>query len=230
MLVYYLLTKLPKVAGFAHQIHNKDGLYQTFKNMRHTCKDAISSKKEVPTKRVTTRWNSDLACAETHRDLRAPIEMMTASSNYKLTRYQLLPRQWDWLSVLCDCLPVSIPNISPNCIQAERIYFQIFEAPTLFFSQTQTPLIHEALPWMMTLKIQLEVMRDDPDNEVPPIIRLAAHSALHVHKKYMRLMEEADIYWIAIGALFSYSLSKTPNLTGGTSTVSLVQTSVVCRQ
>ncbi|KAG8733478.1 hypothetical protein FRC11_005942 [Ceratobasidium sp. 423] len=117
--------------------------------MVERCKDLIDPKvkKEVPTKRITTRWNSDLACAETHWDSQAPIQSMTDNAANKLGRYHLSTTQWTWLDWLRKTLPF---------------------------------------------------LRDNTHIGIPSVIRLAAYSALHVLNKYMSLLEESDIYWMAV--------------------------------
>jgi hypothetical protein len=102
-----LYTK-SQVNGFAHHIHKSSTLHVAFHRLRDTCKASIPTKQELPTKYVSTRWNSQLDSAESHRDLRPPIEMMTANSEYKLTRYKLTDPQWKLLNELCECLPVRI--------------------------------------------------------------------------------------------------------------------------
>src|SRR5688572_5889989 len=98
-----------QISGFAVQVHSKDSLYNRFKSIRDSLKGSLTMKKEVPTKRVSMRWNSDLACAETHRDLHVPIEVMTNTKvgKYDMTEYQLSLKLWELLSEVCDCLPVS---------------------------------------------------------------------------------------------------------------------------
>jgi hypothetical protein len=56
---------------------------------------------------------------------------------------------------------------------------------------------------MELLKYRLELMRDDFDKVLKPVTRIAAHAALVVLNKYLGIMEESDIYWMATGALFS---------------------------
>ncbi|KAG8750573.1 hypothetical protein FRC11_010290, partial [Ceratobasidium sp. 423] len=122
---------------------------------------------------------SDLACAETHWDLQAPIQSMTGSAANKLGRYHLSTTRWTWLDGLQKTLP-------------------LFKDPTDFFSQKEVPLVHEVLPSLLTLRLRLEFLRDDVHAGIPSIIRLAAYSALDVLNKYMSLLEESDVYWMAV--------------------------------
>lgn len=52
---------------------------------------------------------------------------------------------------------------------------------------------------MELLRFRLTLMRDDSKNKLRPIMRVAAHSALIVVDKYLKLMEESDIYWMSVG-------------------------------
>ncbi|KAG9076095.1 hypothetical protein FRC06_009705, partial [Ceratobasidium sp. 370] len=82
----------------------------------------------------------------------------------------------------------------------------VLEEPTLMFSQKETLLIHEALPSMYVMKFRLERMRDDADNDLHPITRVAAYSALTVVDKYIKLMEESDLYFMAVALCPWYKL------------------------
>ncbi|CAE6447109.1 unnamed protein product, partial [Rhizoctonia solani] len=170
---------LPKITGFAHQIHTVSTLYATFKSILAAVKDSVSTKKEVPTKRIATRWNSDFACAETHLELRTPISIMTTNPTYKMAKYMLSVLQWEMLSELVGCLAV-------------------FHHLTLVHSQSCVPLIHEVIPDLLLLKYCLELMRDDLKRELKSVTRVAAQAALHVLDKYLKRLEESDIYWLAI--------------------------------
>ncbi|CAE6424423.1 unnamed protein product [Rhizoctonia solani] len=167
------------ITGFAHQIHTVSTLYATFKSILAAVKDSVSTKKEVPTKRVATRWNSDYACAETHLELRTPISIMTSNPTYKMSKYMLSVLQWEMLSELVGCLAV-------------------FYHLTLVHSQSCVPLIHEVIPDLLVLKFRLELMRDDVKHELKSVTRVAAQAALHVLDKYLKRLEESDIYWFAI--------------------------------
>ncbi|KAF8600191.1 hypothetical protein BDV93DRAFT_423316, partial [Ceratobasidium sp. AG-I] len=125
-----------------------------------------------------TRWNPELRCAETYRDLQTPIEVMTADSTRNLTKFRLTPGQWKLNSEMCECL-------------------QVFLEPTLFFLRKEAAIIHEVVPTMSTLRYRLELMRDDVDRVLHPATRIAAQSSLSTLDKYMGIMGESDIYWMA---------------------------------
>ncbi|KAL5633080.1 hypothetical protein ACGC1H_003542 [Rhizoctonia solani] len=170
---------LPKITGFAHQIHASPTLYATFKSFVVRFKDMLQTKKEVPTKRVATRWDSDLACALTHLELRLPIDAMTAGSAFKMGRYGLTAAQWSLLEDMVACLFT-------------------FKQLTLRYSQSCMPLLHEVIPDLLVLKYRLTLMRNDTSHQSDVVIRLAAQTSLQVLEKYLDRLEESDIYWVAI--------------------------------
>ncbi|CUA77267.1 Putative AC transposase [Rhizoctonia solani] len=177
----------PKAAGFANQIHGSGTLYAAFVAIRNQCKDLLTTQKEVPTQRVVTRWGADLACARTHGELRPAIDAMTSRPGYKLGKFQMSPAQWEMLDECVECL-------------------EIFEEPTHIHSQSNTALVHEVIPHLLLMKFRLGLIRDaiyDPETEQPLrlVSRVAAVAAIHVVNKYLKLLEAADIYWLAIGAL-----------------------------
>ncbi|CAE6518411.1 unnamed protein product, partial [Rhizoctonia solani] len=174
----------PKAAGFANQIHGSGTLYAAFVAIRNQCKDLLTTQKEVPTQRVVTRWGADLACARTHGELRPAIDAMTSRPGYKLGKFQMSPAQWEMLDECVECL-------------------EIFEEPTHIHSQSNTALVHEVIPHLLLMKFRLGLIRDaiyDPETEQPLrlVSRVAAVAAIHVVNKYLKLLEAADIYWLAI--------------------------------
>jgi hypothetical protein len=77
----------------------------------------------------------------------------------------------------------------------------VFQEPTDRFSQAEVPLIHNTIPELLTLKSRLEDIRDDVYKQgLHPITRVAAEAALRVYHKYMGIMEDSDVYDIAVGA------------------------------
>ena len=47
---------------------------------------------------------------------------------------------------------------------------------------------------------------NDPEDELPNVVRVAAQAALLLIEKYYTLMSECDLYIIAIGMYFCHSL------------------------
>ncbi|CAE7097739.1 unnamed protein product [Rhizoctonia solani] len=170
---------LPKITGFAHQIHASPTLYAIFKSLVTRFKDMLQTGKEVPTKRVATRWDSDLACALTHIELRLPINAMTTNPSFNMSKYGLDDLQWTLLEDMVACLFA-------------------FKRLTLRYSQSCIPLLHEVIPDLLVLKYRLTLMRDDTNHQSNIVIRVAAQAALQVLEKYLNRLEESDIYWLAI--------------------------------
>lgn len=67
------------------------------------------------------------------------------------------------------------------------------------FSQAEVPLIHEVIPMLETMEHHLQTVRDDVDNQLSPVIRVAAVAALLVIGKYYALSDDNEVYRIAIG-------------------------------
>ncbi|KAG8769320.1 hypothetical protein FRC12_005039 [Ceratobasidium sp. 428] len=170
----------PKINGFASAILHSNTLLPTFVNIRNICKaqGEITTEKELPSSFVSTRWNSQLKTGITHLALQPAVEVMTANSNYKMEKYHLSKSQWNLLKEVCECL-------------------EIFEEITLMFSQKDTPTIHEVLPMLYLTRHRLTRMRDNDDEGLRPITRVAAHSAIVVTEKYAKLLEKTCLYPLA---------------------------------
>ena len=80
---------------------------------------------------------------------------------------------------------------------------QIFEEPSRLFSQGNAALIVDVIPAFDNLRLSLEGIRDDNDleNDISPVMRVAAHAALLMVDKYEIFTWDCDIYYIAIGML-----------------------------
>ncbi|QRW24601.1 hAT family dimerization protein [Rhizoctonia solani] len=109
---------------------------------------------------------------------------MTSRPAFKLSSYGMSQVQWDMLKECTECL-------------------EIFEEPTLIHSQKGIALIHEVIPHMLLMKHRLIRIRDaihDAETEQPPqlVACVAAVAAIQVIDKYLKLLEGADIYWLAI--------------------------------
>lgn len=76
---------------------------------------------------------------------------------------------------------------------------QIFEGPTKLFSQSQVPLIVDAIPMLEAIEESMVAVRDDNDAELPNVIRVAAQAALLLIDKYSIFTNDCELYQIAIG-------------------------------
>jgi hypothetical protein len=72
------------------------------------------------------------------------------------------------------------------------------------FSETQVPSIHQVVPALLKLQDRLLASVGNPS--LPPLLRVAAQSALDVFDKYMRLFKSSSIYWVALGELNAVEL------------------------
>ncbi|CAE6475468.1 unnamed protein product, partial [Rhizoctonia solani] len=158
--------------------------------MRHSSSVETDARSSLPPRRryLHSVWRLAgelMPPGRTHKELRLVIDSMTSSTAYKLGQYQMSLTQWDMLSEANECL-------------------EVFEEPTHIHSQKGVALIHEVILHMLLLKFRLELMRDaaviNPRTGQTPrlVIRVAAFAALNVVNKYLKLMESAYIYWLAI--------------------------------
>lgn len=76
---------------------------------------------------------------------------------------------------------------------------QIFEGPTKLFSQSQVPLIVDAIPMLEAIEESMVAVQDDNDAELPNVIRVAAQAALLLIDKYSIFTNDCELYQIAIG-------------------------------
>ncbi|KAG8777328.1 hypothetical protein FRC12_000433 [Ceratobasidium sp. 428] len=95
---------LTKTNGFAIRVLNSATLGPAFIHLQNTCEASgtVKTKKTLPSSYVCTQWSSQLETGKTHLELRVPVEMMTASTNFQLTKYQLSAPQWDLLTEMCQ--------------------------------------------------------------------------------------------------------------------------------
>jgi hypothetical protein len=66
------------------------------------------------------------------------------------------------------------------------------------------PLIHQVIPVLLKLRDRLNGTISNPNQQIHPLLRVASHVALKVFDKYMRLFEDASIYWVALGEFVLY--------------------------
>lgn len=61
------------------------------------------------------------------------------------------------------------------------------------------PLIVDAVPMLEAMEESMVAVRDDDDEELPVVIRVAAQAALLLIDKYSVFTSECKLYQIAIG-------------------------------
>nr|GAT45667.1 predicted protein [Mycena chlorophos] len=195
----------PKVAGFARRLHDTTIIQEAFAklvasdNERRIAENAqkveeareknqkleeieddleiVLEQKSALDRRVPTRWDSDMRCLSAHAHFENPIKQLCAVSRWKMAKYLLTPDQW---SLAENMIPV----------------LEIFESLTKLFSQAEVPLIHQVLPLMEALEHDLVRVRADED--LQPVIRIAAHASLIILGKYYALTDDCPAYSHAI--------------------------------
>ncbi|EJC97720.1 uncharacterized protein FOMMEDRAFT_98270, partial [Fomitiporia mediterranea MF3/22] len=172
---------LYKVAGLAKRVNDSGRLKSRFESLVDAAaKDPnspITGEKHTLDRRVSTRWNSDLACLDAYFLLYPIVEQLTAVQEFKLQNFVLSDTQLHLAKELCDIL-------------------LIVEGPTRLFSQANVPLIANIIP--MLLVIQQALTRASEDTSQPSVLRIAAYAGTLVCKKYYALADECEIYYIAI--------------------------------
>ena len=99
-------------------------------------------------------------------------------------------------------------NLTITLLLIHFLILQVFDAPTKLFSTAQVPLITEVLPNLDAIEASMIRVRDEPDAELLDVVRVAAQAALLLIEKYYTLMNECDLYIIAIGTCFVIELFK----------------------
>jgi hypothetical protein len=61
----------------------------------------------------------------------------------------------------------------------------------------------DAVPILEDIQRSLSAVRDDVDDGLPKIVRIAAQAALLLSHKYSLLSADCELYQIAIGMIFS---------------------------
>ena len=95
----------PKVAGLARRVHDSPMLQDKLEKLIAAQKK-LSGQKRSLTRRVPTRWNSDLACLASHVELETPVKQLTSDSENQLVKYALNHKQWALAKELIEVLEV----------------------------------------------------------------------------------------------------------------------------
>lgn len=78
---------------------------------------------------------------------------------------------------------------------------QLFDDATQIFSTAETPLIVNVIPTLEELREGLISARDDSENEISNVVRVACKAGLLLIDKYSTFAHDCDIYLIAIGEI-----------------------------
>ncbi|KAG8914001.1 hypothetical protein FRC00_001108 [Tulasnella sp. 408] len=112
----------PKVAGFARRVHDSSTLKEKFDAIvNQDIRDGkLEGSKTSLSRRVATRWNSDLHCLQDHIHFKRQVMQLIAQEP-SLDNYTLSEQEWKLAEEVAEVLV-------------------IFEKPTLLFSNSEVPL------------------------------------------------------------------------------------------
>lgn len=80
------------------------------------------------------------------------------------------------------------------------MYFpKLFKGTTELFSKSQVPLIVDVIPMLEQIREGLIGARDDKDNEVPNVVRVACQAGILLVDKYSTFTADCPVYPISIG-------------------------------
>ncbi|QRV82276.1 AC transposase [Ceratobasidium sp. AG-Ba] len=179
-----IITKCGKLAK---RVHQSPELKYKLEALVNSLTSTLQTGRRTLARYISTRWNSVCECLESHRELQACVEMLTADAANGLREFRLSDHQWNILDQMVRVL-------------------KIFQEVTLLFSQSDQPLLHEVIPVFLRMRRRLEIVREDKAQQLDPLIRVAAHSSLLVLEKYFELFKNSEVYWIALVMCPNYKL------------------------
>ncbi|TFK34202.1 hypothetical protein BDQ12DRAFT_700513 [Crucibulum laeve] len=163
----YALHIFPRMAGLSHCVHDSTTLKEKFDKMVQK-NPLLSGGQHTLTRRVPTRWNSDCACLESHLHFKTIVQELTIVPSNGLKAYELSPKQWAMAADVLDVL-------------------QLFNDFTNLFSQSEVPLVVDAVPMEILEKSLIAVF-----------IWVAAQASLLLIHKYSIFTTDCELYHIAI--------------------------------
>lgn len=122
-------------------------------------------------------------------------------SSLKLKKYELTADQWDLAADVREVLLVQLSSKFLN-LSLYSLFIQLFDRITYIFSQADTPLIVDVLPCLEDLRAGLTAARDDEEHDVANVVRVACHASILLLEKYLGIIEDHDIYILAIGMCY----------------------------
>ncbi|KAH6897554.1 hypothetical protein BKA70DRAFT_1076188, partial [Coprinopsis sp. MPI-PUGE-AT-0042] len=186
------LSIIPRVSGFARRIHDNTTLLEQFLSLVELNPELKGTICRIA-RRVPTRWDSDYDCLDSTLFFKPVVQVMHGMP--QLSAYRLLSLQWALVEDLVETL-------------------KLFAHLTKLFSQPDVPLIVDVYPLLIRLEQTLIAVRDDilPEENWPidengdaveplptnPVFRVAAQASLLMIEKYRGLLDEYEIYQIAM--------------------------------
>jgi hypothetical protein len=187
------------VAGLARRIHDGSTLKEKFDKLVQNDENLAGSKTALD-RRVPTRWNSDFSCLDAHVHFKNVIQQLTGVAANKLQAYRLTNPQWEMADELLEVLEVRACTLEFSARNADPTnpFLEIFDGPTKLFSESQVPIIADAVPMLEKIEASMIQVRDAAD-ELPAVICVAAQATLFLIDKYFLLTDDCELYKIAIG-------------------------------
>ncbi|KAI0028505.1 hypothetical protein K488DRAFT_58439 [Vararia minispora EC-137] len=179
---YSLLTK---VSGLARKVHDSATLREALEQKISAHLPDTPTEQHTLTRRVPTRWNADFACMRSHLLFQNAVQELTGVTSNKLGAFRLTDSQWRLAEEVCSRL------------------LPLFDDLTRLFSHSNVPLIHEAVPMLMSLIKKLR--RASLTDSLPAVSRVASRASEIMAQKYFDLLtDECEVYIIAIGTLYHF--------------------------
>ncbi|KDN40563.1 hypothetical protein RSAG8_08035, partial [Rhizoctonia solani AG-8 WAC10335] len=126
---------IPKIAGLARRVNDSPTLETLFRDLVAKDPELEGNACSLP-RHVATRWNSNQLAILGHLHFKGPVKWLTGHDRLKLKKYALTDHQWELAHQLSEVL-------------------EIFREPTEYFSQAGVPLIHEVLPQLLALVLDM---------------------------------------------------------------------------
>lgn len=95
------------MAGLARRVHDSATLREKFDRLVADDEELQGTRRTL-TRRVPTRWNSDLQCILSHLYFKEVIEQLTATPSLNLKAYRLSSDQWSIAEDVSEVLYVCI--------------------------------------------------------------------------------------------------------------------------
>ena len=99
------------MAGLARRVHDSATLHEKFADLVKG-DTTLTRNRRALSRRVPTRWNSDLECLLSHVYFRNVVEQLTAVSSNGLQAYRLTVEQWGMVDDIKEILLVYFQLLS----------------------------------------------------------------------------------------------------------------------
>ncbi|KAL1697946.1 hypothetical protein EV121DRAFT_218879, partial [Schizophyllum commune] len=173
------LTIMPKAAGLARRVRDAPSTLQNLFDRIVKNTPGISSDRHTLSRKVPTRWNSEARCLDDHIELRPAVEKLILESHPSLNAYRMTHIQWGLAGELNDLLGIFVPI-------------------TEYFSRKEEAFVADVLEQLERVRRALILVRDSQSTSSSNVVRVAAHAGIITTDKYLKLLNESEVYQIAI--------------------------------